>query len=288
MLRSVQIPARLVTGFKGADFHKSEGFYEVQQRHGHVWVEAWVDNQWIVLDPTPETRDVAVRNMISQGGFWKNARDSIQSMWSTYVVSLSLNRQQETLYEPLQGSVSSGWGSVSSLLNQAAAGVGWIKGALASPEDLLTPRGAAVGLAGFVAVWIVVNFVRRSRRRARRRRFGVRRANGIVRAWTWLMMRLTGREPDPARMIVAFYEQFLSLASAAGFARRADQTQREFARQLEQALSSRLAAAELNDFPSELAELFYRVRFGAGHLEPLEAGDIERRLTRLAGALAPR
>jgi transglutaminase-like putative cysteine protease len=287
MLRSEKIPARLVTGFKGADFHKSEGYYEVQQRHAHVWVEAWVDNQWIVLDPTPEARDEAVRSMASQAGFWTNARNSIQSMWSTYVVSLSLNRQQEALYEPLQGSVSSGWGSVSHLLSQVAAGVGWIKGALASPEQLLTPRGTALALGVLIVAWALVNLARRSRRRARRRGLVLRRPNWIVRAWAWLAMRLTGRSPDPAGMIVEFYEQFLSLASAAGFARRDNQTQREFARQLEEVLGDRLAAAELSRFPSELAELFYKVRFGAGRLEPLEAGDIEQRLSRLAGALAP-
>ena len=288
MLRSVQIPARLVTGFKGADYHKNEGYYEVQQRHGHVWVEAWFDNQWIVLDATPEARDEAVRNVAGHAGFWKNARSSIQSLWSTYVVSLSLNRQQQTLYEPLQGSVSSGWGSMSNLLSRAASGVGWIKQALATPEQVLTPRGAALGLGVLVVAWMIFIVARRSRRRARRRAGPMRRQSWIRHAWAWLAKWLTGRAPDSAGMIVEFYEQFLSLASAAGFARREDQTPREFARQVEEALNDRLAAAGLSQFPVELAELFYRVRFGAGRLEPLEAGDIEQRLTRLAGALAPR
>src|SRR5262249_51439626 len=53
MLRSVQIPSRLVTGFKGAEFNASDKSYEVQQRHAHAWVEAWVDNEWMTLDPTP-------------------------------------------------------------------------------------------------------------------------------------------------------------------------------------------------------------------------------------------
>jgi hypothetical protein len=287
MLRSEQIPARLVTGFKGADFHKSEGYYEVQQRHGHVWVEAWVDNQWIVLDATPEARDEAVRNVASQAGFWTNARNSIQSMWSTYVVSLSLNRQQETLYEPLQGSVSSGWGSLSSLLRQGAAGVEWIKGALTSPEQILSPQGAALGVALLAVAWAIFKFVRRDSGRLRRRALGMRRHNWIGRALAWLAMHLTGRAPDQVGIIVEFYEQFLSLVSAAGFARREDQTQREFAAQLEEALGQRLAKVNLTRFPSELAELFYRVRFGASRLEPLEVEEIEQRLTRLEMALAP-
>ena len=287
MLRAVHIPARLVTGFKGADFHQSEGYYEVQQRHGHVWVEAWVDNQWIVLDATPQARDEAVRNVASQAGFWKNARTSIQSMWSTYVVSLSLNRQQETLYEPLQGSVSSGWGSLSGLLRKGASGVEWIKTALTSPEQLLTPRGAALGLVFLAVAWAIFKFARRGTRRARRHALGRRRINWFGRALAWLALRLTGRRPDPAGMIVEFYERFLSLVNAAGFARRDNQTQREFAAQLEEALGSRLANVNLSEFPSELAELFYRVRFGAARLEPLEVAEIAQRLTQLEVALAP-
>jgi hypothetical protein len=100
-------------------------------------------------------------------------------------------------------------------------------------------------------------------------------------------MRLTGRVRDPEGMIVEFYEEFLSLVSAAGFARGENQTQREFAREVEEALGDRLAASELRQFPSELAELFYRVRFGEGRLEPLEVEDLEHRLVRLEGALAP-
>ena len=287
MLRSVHIPARLVTGFKGAEFHKSEGYYEVQQRHGHAWVEAWVDNQWIVLDATPEARDEAVRNVARQAGFWTNARNSIQTMWSTYVVSLSLNRQQESLYEPLQGSVSSGWSSLSGLLRLGASGVNWIKTALTSPEQLLTPRGAALGLAFFAVGWAIFKFARRGTGRVGRRALGGRRLNWIGRALAWLAQRLTGRTPDQAGMIVEFYEQFLSLVNAAGFARRENQTQREFAAQVEEALGQRLAKVNLSQFPSELAELFYRVRFGASRLEPLEVEDIEHRLTRLEGALAP-
>lgn len=287
MLRSVQIPARLVTGFKGADFHPSEGYYEVQQRHGHVWVEAFVDGQWIVLDPTPAARDEAVRNVASNASFWQNARTSISSLWSTYVVSLSLNRQQQSLYDPLQGSVSSGWGSVSSILRLAREGVAWAKGTLSSSEQFLSPGGAALGLALLALAWMFIRYARRGLRGARRA-LRATRPNWARRALAWLAMKLTGRRPDPTGMIVEFYEQFLSLMRTAGQARRDDQTQREFASHVEEALSDRLTASDLRQFPSELAELFYRVRFGSGRLEALEAGNIEQRLGRLESALAPR
>jgi transglutaminase-like putative cysteine protease len=51
MLRAVEIPSRLVTGFKGADPLASAGHYEVQQRHAHAWVEAYVqDLGWVGFD----------------------------------------------------------------------------------------------------------------------------------------------------------------------------------------------------------------------------------------------
>ena len=162
MLRAVQVPSRLITGFKGADALGSAGYFEVQQRHAHAWVEAFVDGQWIVLDPTPGERDETVREVAARVGFWKSARNSISSLWSTYVVSLSLNRQQQTLYDPLQGSVSTGWGSVRGVLERVAAAVAWVKDALSSPEQMLTPRGAATGLLLMVVSIVSVKLARRA------------------------------------------------------------------------------------------------------------------------------
>ena len=142
-----------------------------------------------------------------------------------------------------------------------------------------------MGVCVLASVWAIVKLTRRGLGRAGRHSRSVGRQNWIKRAAAWLAMRVTGRGPDPAGMIVEFYEQFLALTSAAGFARRADQTQREFAWQIEKTLGHRLAAADLSRFPSELAELFYRVRFGSGRLEPIEADDIEHRLIRLEAAL---
>ncbi|MBI3864913.1 MAG: DUF3488 domain-containing protein, partial [Planctomycetia bacterium] len=126
MLRSIKIPARLVTGFKGAEYHENDRSYEVQQRHGHVWVEAYIDDEWIVLDPTPGARDEMVFQVGANAGFWKNAKHSISTLWSTYVVSLSLNRQQEALYDPLTGGVSAGWARLRDLLAPVGTGIGWV------------------------------------------------------------------------------------------------------------------------------------------------------------------
>lgn len=70
MLRSVGIPARMVTGYKGAEIDEDQIYY-VRQRHAHAWAEVLLprlDRQgnhiqvptfghlwdWMTLDPTPD------------------------------------------------------------------------------------------------------------------------------------------------------------------------------------------------------------------------------------------
>jgi hypothetical protein len=289
MLRAVEIPSRLVTGFKGADPLAGRGRYQVQQRHAHAWVEAFVGGRWFVLDPTPPDRDIDVRTRSGGNGFWSNARDSISSLWTNYVVSLSLNRQQQALYDPLHGSVANGWGVVRQVLQRVAGGIEELKNALSSPETLLSPRGAILSLLAAAAGVFIYRLFRRlfDRERPLSSHKGWRRG-WLSRLFDWLGMRLAGRSPDPVRVVVAFYERFQGLAHIAGLNPRTDQTQREFARDVEAKLGKRLAPAGLEKFPSELAELFYRVRFGDDALEPAESLAVEDRLERLRVALVAR
>lgn len=62
MLRSQEIPAVLVLGFKGCE-HEGDGKYVVRQEHAHAWAEALVpvpgtdparpEYHWLGVDPTP-------------------------------------------------------------------------------------------------------------------------------------------------------------------------------------------------------------------------------------------
>jgi hypothetical protein len=288
MLRAIDVPSRLVTGFKGADRLGSTGSYEVQQRHAHAWAEAYIDGKWIVLDPTPASRDDDVRERLAGVGFWRNTRQSISSMWSNYVVSLSLSRQQQDLYDPLQGSVATGWGAVRQVLQRLASAVNSIKDVLLSPESLFTPRGTVLILASVAGTVLFLQMFRRLLKRdAAHSVFPVSRGGWITRLIDWLERRLRPRPRNPTAAIVAFYAQFQSLVGIAGLIPRMDQTQREFARHVESVLAGRLAPAGLGRFPTQLAELFYRVRFGNGSLASPETADIEHRLDLLKEALLP-
>ena len=86
MLRSVGIPARLVTGFKGGDSNAYGDYIIVRQRNAHSWVEALIDGRWRRFDPTP----VAVASTSAAS----LAMDSIRMYWYRYVVGYDSFDQQ--------------------------------------------------------------------------------------------------------------------------------------------------------------------------------------------------
>ncbi|RJQ46421.1 MAG: DUF4129 domain-containing protein [Gaiellales bacterium] len=54
MLRSVGIPARVVTGYTGGSLNPFTGLWEVRQSDAHAWVEVYFGSAgWVGFDPTP-------------------------------------------------------------------------------------------------------------------------------------------------------------------------------------------------------------------------------------------
>lgn len=52
MLRSLKIPARLVTGFSVTTRNPLTGYFEIRAIDGHAWTEAWIDGRWVTFEPT--------------------------------------------------------------------------------------------------------------------------------------------------------------------------------------------------------------------------------------------
>jgi transglutaminase-like putative cysteine protease len=93
MLRSIDIPARLVTGFLGAE-ESALGYDIVRQSNAHAWVEAYLPGSgWTVFDPTPP----AGRPGLSPTDLWsllRQAYDFAIFGWDRYVISYGLNDQR--------------------------------------------------------------------------------------------------------------------------------------------------------------------------------------------------
>jgi hypothetical protein len=53
LMRAMNIPARIVTGYQGGEPNTVDGFWVVRQSDAHAWAEVWQAGQgWVRVDPT--------------------------------------------------------------------------------------------------------------------------------------------------------------------------------------------------------------------------------------------
>lgn len=119
MARSVGIPARVVTGYQGGEWHESDQYLTLRQYDAHAWVEIWQpDSGWLRYDPTAmvaaDRIDFGLEQALAhEGSFmqgqlfsmqkyknvaWLNQLritvDSINYQWQRWVLSYDNQRQQ--------------------------------------------------------------------------------------------------------------------------------------------------------------------------------------------------
>ncbi len=132
MLRAVGVPARMVTGFYGAEWNRMGNYYAVRKRSAHSWTEAYINGQWRTLDATPAG--------LSDREFQQASRlamvvDMLRMRWHKHIVSydtasqfeIALTIRKYIIKYRSQRSESSGkggvWGPVFAVL--IVIGVGW-------------------------------------------------------------------------------------------------------------------------------------------------------------------
>lgn len=53
LMRSLNVPARVVTGYQGGELNNLDGFWTVRQSDAHAWAEVWQTGRgWMRVDPT--------------------------------------------------------------------------------------------------------------------------------------------------------------------------------------------------------------------------------------------
>ena len=53
LMRAMDIPSRVVTGYQGGDRNPVDGFWTVRQSDAHAWAEVWLEGRgWVRIDPT--------------------------------------------------------------------------------------------------------------------------------------------------------------------------------------------------------------------------------------------
>ncbi|HMS82987.1 MAG TPA: DUF3488 and transglutaminase-like domain-containing protein [Nitrospira sp.] len=98
MLRTIGVPARLVTGFMATEWNDYGNYYVVRQQDAHAWVEVYLPySGWIRMDPTP-TED----NPAAGGPVWQvfgPMMDNIRLQWNRLFVQYSAADQLAVVRE---------------------------------------------------------------------------------------------------------------------------------------------------------------------------------------------
>ncbi len=267
MLRSVDIPARVVVGYHTDEFNELGQFYVARQLHAHSWVEALIDRDqldltrvygqpeteryWVRLDPTP----IAGRIPDSGAGM-SPYLDVAQNVWDDYVVDMDASRQREAAFAgPGMGPVSRSYANVVDWLSLKISQIraGELGGGSLASRTLFSWQGAVLGVMMSVLVVVVIR----------------------MRPPAWLRRQLERHSiAAAARPQIEFYAQTLDQLARVGITRQAAQTPDELRKEADVALpaTDQLSIAQPL---ARLTSIFYRARFGTpDSVDPLRFEEV--------------
>ncbi|HEY7911916.1 MAG TPA: DUF3488 and transglutaminase-like domain-containing protein [Blastocatellia bacterium] len=270
MLRSLDIPARIVNGFQMGEYNDVNDLYVVRESDAHSWVEVYFPQSasWVEFDPTP----AAGINDYNAGGlfsWFRKYMDALEVFWIDYIVTLD-SEEQASIAAALQRWMISIKDTVKAYYEGAKD---WVKGAvdtlLGSPKWSLESGVRLLLLVVGLIVVVGLAYAAASykkRGRAPRTGYGPWWHRLFVLP-TWRRRRL--RNGDHRESAVLFYEQMLAIAKRAGLVKKPHETPVEFA-----------AAAGFNEV-REITLLYNRVRFGGAPLDESEGQRISSLLAQL-------
>jgi len=101
LMRALDLPARIVTGYQGGELNGVDGYWTVRQSDAHAWAEVWMEGRgWVRVDPTGAVSPGRV------GAFQRlQAPQGALAAAMGTVVSPTLARQMRAMWE----AVNNGW-----------------------------------------------------------------------------------------------------------------------------------------------------------------------------------
>jgi hypothetical protein len=192
MLRTLGIPARVVSGFQRGEWNPYGRYFMVRLRDAHSWVEAYFDGVgWVTLDPSPRGEgEDAMPGPVSL------YLDALRMRWYRYVVNWSF-RDQLMVAGKVHDRVSA-----------------WRQWRLEAPEAGSLPRPVLPALVVLVGV---VGLVLWTRARPARTARAVARIPGFYQGALRALGRL-GLSPEPDETAREFSVRVAAVAPACGIA----------------------------------------------------------------------
>jgi len=91
MLRAIEIPSRVVTGFQSGIYNPISGSQLIRTSDAHSWVEAWLPGRgWTTFDPTPPDPNPPQLSLWTRLGFYT---DAAEVFWQDWVLNYDLDHQ---------------------------------------------------------------------------------------------------------------------------------------------------------------------------------------------------
>jgi hypothetical protein len=272
----MNIPTRLVSGFRPSEYNEVGGYFLVQQKHAHVWVEAyftveelkskalnervpsWVkQGMWLRMDPTPSGDGSNAR-----GSFREPSGQTfgvMQDLWSEMILNMDKTRQSGMLSifaESSQQSYNVFWSNLSDFLSNLQSSR--LMGGLLSPDKWFSWKAAlTISVLGFAII-----------------------VSQRVLMWMFPQLgpRLSVRRRKANSVKVEFFRRITQSLKRLGLQRNPSQTPREFLIEA----AANLKSHRLQEDAHWLADCFYAVRFGR---QPELSGIDKTRLESLITSL---
>lgn len=153
LMRALQVPARVVTGYQGGELNTVDGYWTVRQSDAHAWAEVWVAGQgWVRVDPTTAVAPARIgelQRLLPQPGVIGQALQTISprfqislralweasnNRWNQWVLSYSQTQQLDLLRK--LGFEAPSWTDLSTVLLGLVVAVSLVGAAWAQWERM--------------------------------------------------------------------------------------------------------------------------------------------------------
>ncbi|MBK5281178.1 MAG: DUF3488 domain-containing protein [Nitrospiraceae bacterium] len=252
MLRTVGIPARLVTGFLATEWNEYGGYFTVRQRDAHAWVEVYFPQSgWVTMDPTPT---VSATVATSRWESLSRLGESVRLQWDRLFVRYSAKDQLAVVHGVREGSDALRE-RVSRWVSSLSAPISQLFSRLAHLARTFQP-----GMLGLVTGVIVVGLALFL--------LMLRDKIGL-----WATTHLPTAHPELA--IVQLYTRMLRTVERHGVSKPPAATASEFARLVEQKWKA------AGPMVADVTALYHQGRFGRNPLTPGELSRAAEQVGRL-------
>jgi transglutaminase-like putative cysteine protease len=252
MLRSIGIPARLVTGFLATEWNQFGGYFTVRQRDAHAWVEVYFPQSgWTTFDPTPPTGAPPAPSSLDA---LFRAGESLRLYWDRLFVRYSAKDQFAVIH-----GIRDRGDAIRDLTGRWIAALHLAGNRLLAVLRHMPERTAADGVVTLILPTLV----------------GVGALAILLRQTLRFIASPEHRTQRQQSQITKIYRQMIHTVERAGFPKSSAATPFEFSGMV----AAKWTAAA--DAVSQLTELYCRGRFSRIQLTAEELAHAERQLRAL-------